>query len=131
MRPASDFTWSRTIAHRSGRHGVGSGPYERCTPLGPIKLTGGPVAAIVVLGDLLVCPVLLLASTGVIGTEPTTRAEETAAWQSAGKLYFGWLAVGATSFAVLRMPKALLAHVSTMLLSPIAPLVLLVSSGLG
>ncbi|MDX3593779.1 hypothetical protein PV749_21905 [Streptomyces sp. ID03-2B] len=89
------------------------------------------MAAIVVLGDLLVCVVLLLASIGVIGTEPTTRAEETAAWQSAGKRYFGWLVVGATSFAVLRMPKALLAHVSTMLLSPIALLVLLVSSGLG
>lgn len=100
-------------------------------PWGQAKLTGGPVAAFVVLGDLLVCAVLLLASMGVVGTEPTTRAEETAAWQSAGKLYFGWLVVGATSFAVLRMPKALLAHVSTMLLSPIALFVLLVSSGLG
>ncbi|MGW2169316.1 hypothetical protein ACWC1C_02155 [Streptomyces sp. NPDC001705] len=89
------------------------------------------MASIVVLGDLLVCAVLLLASIGVVGTEPTTRAEETAAWQSAGKLYLGWLVVGATSFAMLRMPKALLAHVSTMLLSPIALFVLLVSSALG
>ncbi|MGW6713426.1 hypothetical protein ACWF9X_02470 [Streptomyces globisporus] len=91
------------------------------------------MAAITVLGDLLVCAVLLLASIGVIGTEPTTRAEETAAWQSAGQLYVGWLAVGAMSFAVLRMPKALLAHVSTMLLSPMAlfVLLLLLSSGRG
>ncbi|MFI9611135.1 hypothetical protein ACIHCM_05480 [Streptomyces sp. NPDC052023] len=89
------------------------------------------MAAITVLGDLLVCAVLLLASIGVIGTEPTTRAEETAAWQSAGKLYFGWLVVGAASFALLRIPKALLAHVATMLLSPVALFVLLLSSGLG
>ncbi|GFN10203.1 hypothetical protein Smic_87590 [Streptomyces microflavus] len=59
-------------------------------------------------------------------------AEETAAWQSAGQLYFGWLMVGAASFALLRMPKTLLAHVSTMLLSPIAlfVLLLLLASGL-
>ncbi|MFJ1800558.1 hypothetical protein [Streptomyces sp. NPDC088180] len=95
------------------------------------KLADGPAAATVVLGDLLVCAVLLLASIGVIGAEPTTRTEETAAWQSAGKLYLGWLVVGATSFAVLRMPKALLAHVSTMLLSPMALFVLLLSSGSG
>ncbi|MET8443788.1 hypothetical protein ABZV28_23200 [Streptomyces sp. NPDC004981] len=49
-------------------------------PRGQAKLAGGHVAAIVVLVDLLVCAVLLLASVGVIGTEPTTRAEETAAW---------------------------------------------------
>ncbi|WP_371627716.1 hypothetical protein OG245_37000 [Streptomyces sp. NBC_01116] len=95
------------------------------------KLADRPAAAIVVLGDLLVCAVLLLASIGVIGAEPTTRAEETAAWQSAGKLYLGWLVVGATSFAVLRMPKTLLAHVSTMLLSPMALFVLLLASGSG
>ncbi|MCX4657615.1 hypothetical protein OG249_37810 [Streptomyces microflavus] len=101
-------------------------------PWGQAKLAGGHVTAIVVLGDLLVCALLLLASIGVIGTEPTTRAEETAAWQSAGQLYFGWLVVGAASFALLRMPKALLAHVSTMLLSPIAlfVLLLLLASGL-
>ncbi|XVV33670.1 hypothetical protein ACQPXT_05410 [Streptomyces sp. CA-100214] len=85
------------------------------------------MAAIVVLGDLLACAVLLLASIGVIGPEPTTRAEETAAWQSAGKLYFGWLVAGATSFAVLRMPMALIAHLTTMLLSPVALFVLLLS----
>ncbi|WP_261994217.1 hypothetical protein [Streptomyces sp. t39] len=92
-----------------------------------------PVTAIVVLCDVLVCALLLLASIGLIGTEPTTRAEETAAWQSAGQLYFGWLGVGATAFAVFGMPKALLAHVSTMLLSPIAlfVLLLLLSSGVG
>ncbi|MGK3095274.1 hypothetical protein ACG93S_36285 [Streptomyces sp. WAC01490] len=102
-------------------------------PWGHDKLAGGTVAAITVLGDLLVCAVLLLASIGVIGTEPTTRAEETAAWQSAGQLYVGWLVVGATSFAVLRLPKALLAHVLTMLLSPMAlfVLLLLLSSGRG
>ncbi|CAM5239869.1 Integral membrane protein OS=Streptomyces fumanus OX=67302 GN=GCM10018772_10340 PE=4 SV=1 [Streptomyces fumanus] len=88
------------------------------------------MAAIVVLGDLLVCAALLLASIGAIGTEPTTRAEETAAWQSARKLYVGWLVIGAASFAVLRMPKALLAHMSTMLLSPIALFVLLLSPAL-
>lgn len=92
---------------------------------GQAKLAGGQAAAIVALGDLLVCAVLLLASTGVIGTEPTTREEETGAWQSAGQLYFGWLVIGATLFSMLRMPKALLAHVSTMLLSPIALFVLL------
>ncbi|MBU7599411.1 hypothetical protein JGS22_017755 [Streptomyces sp. P38-E01] len=100
-------------------------------PWGQAKLASGPAAAIVVLGDLLVCAVLLLMSIGIIGAEPTTRAEETAAWQSAGKLYFGWLVVGAASFAVLRMPKALLAHVSTMLLSPVALFVLLLSSSPG
>ncbi|MFE0204142.1 hypothetical protein [Streptomyces sp. NPDC058985] len=89
------------------------------------------MAAIVVLGDLIVCAVLLLASIGVIGTEPTSRAEETAAWQSAGRLYFGWLVVGATFFAVLRLPKVLFAHMSTMLLSPIALFVLLLTPGLG
>ncbi|MEU1777710.1 hypothetical protein ABZ804_31800 [Streptomyces sp. NPDC047726] len=102
-------------------------------PWGQAKLAGRHVAAIVVLVDLLVCAVLLLASIGVIGKEPTTRAEETAAWQSAGQLYLGWLVVGATSFALLRMPKALLAHVSTTLLSPMAlfVLLLLLSSGVG
>ncbi|MFC9269050.1 hypothetical protein ACFTXJ_14920 [Streptomyces zhihengii] len=94
-------------------------------PWGQAKLAGGHAAAIVVLGDLLVCAALLLASIGVIGTEPTIREEETAAWQSAGQLYFAWLVIGATSFALLRLPKALLAHVSTMLLSPMALFVLL------
>lgn len=100
-------------------------------PRAQAKLAGGSVAAIVVLGDLLVCAVLLLASIGVIGPEPTSRAEETAAWQSAGRLYFGWLVIGAMSFAVLRMPKVLFAHMSSMLLSPIALFVLLLSSNLG
>lgn len=99
-------------------------------PRVPAKLAGDPAAAIVVLGDLLVCAVLLLVSIGAIGTEPATRAEETAAWQSAGKLYLGWPAAGAAAFAVLRSPKALLAHVSTMLLSPVALFALLVASTL-
>ncbi|RDD91046.1 hypothetical protein DVZ84_02155 [Streptomyces parvulus] len=96
-------------------------------PRARVALAGVPVGAIVVLGDLLVCAVLLLASIGVIGPEPTTRAEETAAWQSAGKLYLGWLVVGVTSFAVLRMPMALIAHLTTMLLSPVALFVLMLS----
>ncbi|WP_420032502.1 hypothetical protein ACN2WE_06690 [Streptomyces sp. cg28] len=95
------------------------------------KLTDRPVAVIAVLGDLLVCAVVLLMSIGVIGHDPATRAEETSAWQSAGKLYAGWLVVGAVSFAVLRMPRALLAHVSTMVLAPVVLIGLVLLPGLG
>ncbi|MBO1332712.1 hypothetical protein [Streptomyces sp. VRA16 Mangrove soil] len=99
-------------------------------PSGQTGRTDRSVAVIVVLGDLLVCVVLLLMSIGAVGSEPTTRAQETAAWHSAGKMYVGCLVVGVASFAVLRMPRALLAHVATMLLSPIAVLALLLLPGL-
>ncbi|MYV50889.1 hypothetical protein [Streptomyces sp. SID2888] len=42
---------------------------------------------------------------GVVGAEPTTRAEETAAWHTAGELYVGLLVL-----AVLGMRRSLLTH---------------------
>ncbi|MEV0694030.1 hypothetical protein [Streptomyces sp. NPDC050388] len=77
-------------------------------------------------GDLLMCGVLLLVAVGVVGAEPTTRAEETAAWHTAGELYVGWLAVGLVFFAVLGMTRSLLTHVAMMLISPVLLVLLMI-----
>ncbi|AJE41734.1 hypothetical protein [Streptomyces nodosus] len=54
---------------------------------------------------------------GVVGAEPITRAEETAAWHTAGELYVGWLGVRLLVLAVLGLGRSLLTHVAMMLIS--------------
>ncbi|MFB7738795.1 hypothetical protein ACFC08_31280 [Streptomyces sp. NPDC056112] len=76
--------------------------------------------------DLLMCGVLLLMAVGVVGAEPTTREEETAAWHSACVLYAGWLAVGLVLFALLGMTRSLLTHVAMMLISPVLLVALMI-----
>ncbi|MEU6841831.1 hypothetical protein ABZ930_08170 [Streptomyces sp. NPDC046716] len=83
--------------------------------------------AVVGVADLLLCCVLLLMSVGVVGPEPTTRAEETSAWHSAAGLYLGWLVIGAVLFLALRMTRSLLAHVAMMILSPVLAFLLILS----
>ncbi|MFI7008473.1 hypothetical protein [Streptomyces sp. NPDC050145] len=82
------------------------------------RLTPGTVAALVAVGDLLVCGVLLLVGLGSIGAAPTTGAEESAAWESAGWLYAGWLVGGLVLFAALWRTLGALVHVAAMLVSP-------------
>ncbi|MDQ1035265.1 hypothetical protein QFZ75_001681 [Streptomyces sp. V3I8] len=95
-------------------------------PWAQARLTDKTVSVIVGVGDLLMCGVLLLMSIGVLGAEPTTGAEETAAWHRAGELYVGWLLGGTILFAVSGMTRSLLAHVAMMLMSPVIVFVLMV-----
>ncbi|MFJ8935079.1 hypothetical protein ACIRL0_05085 [Streptomyces sp. NPDC102365] len=96
------------------------------SPWAQVRLIDRTVYVFVGAGDLLLCGVLLLMAIGVVGAEPTTGAEETAAWRNAGELYVGWLSGGAVLLAVLGMKRSLLAHVVAMLMSPVIVFLLLV-----
>ncbi|MBE1597909.1 MULTISPECIES: hypothetical protein [Streptomyces] len=65
-------------------------------------------------GNVLLCCVLL------------TRAEETAAWQLAGRILGWWLLGGLALFPVLGLTRALVVHLTTMIATPPALFTLVV-----
>ncbi|WP_240466669.1 hypothetical protein [Streptomyces sp. S5] len=73
-------------------------------------------AAFAVVGDLLLCCVVLWWM--VAGAGATTREEETASWILGAKVYGIWLAAGLVLFAGAGLPRTLLGHLATMLLTP-------------
>ncbi|MZD21190.1 hypothetical protein GTY82_28875 [Streptomyces sp. SID5476] len=77
-------------------------------------------------GNVLLCCVLLLVAVGVLFVEPVTRAEETAAWQLAGRIYGWWLLGGLVLFPVLGLTRALVVHLATMIATPPALFTLVV-----
>ncbi|MGW0842489.1 hypothetical protein ACWD26_20455 [Streptomyces sp. NPDC002787] len=70
-------------------------------------------------GDVLLCGVLLLMAVGALFVEPTTRAEETEAWHSAGRIYLYWLVGGLVLFPVLRLTRTLVVHLTAMIVTPV------------
>jgi hypothetical protein len=66
------------------------------------------------------CCALLLVAVGALFVEPATRAEETAAWHLAGRIYGWWFLGGLVLFPVLGMTRALAVHLTTMIATPAA-----------
>ncbi|MFJ4517771.1 hypothetical protein [Streptomyces sp. NPDC088816] len=85
-----------------------------------------PVAVIAGVGNMLLCGVLFVMMIGgLLGFEATTREEETAARILGGQIFGCWLAGGLMLFSVLGMTRALFSHLGTMLLTPIALVLIL------
>ncbi|MFE7763112.1 hypothetical protein [Streptomyces sp. NPDC057438] len=82
-------------------------------------LDGRPVVGVVVGAvNVLLCCVLLLVAVGVLFVEPVTRAEETAAWHLAGRIYGWWFLGGLVLFPVLGMVRTSAVHLTTMIATP-------------
>ncbi|MDX3522312.1 hypothetical protein [Streptomyces scabiei] len=80
---------------------------------------GRGVAGVVVgVGNVLLCCVLLLVAVGVLFVEPATRAEETAAWHLAGRIYGWWFLGGLVLLPALGMTRTLAVHLATMIAAP-------------
>jgi hypothetical protein len=74
--------------------------------------------AVVGVGNVLLCCVLLLVAVGVLFVEPATRAEETAAWQLAGRIYGCWFLGGLVLLPALGMTRTSAVHLATMIGAP-------------
>ncbi|MDX3645477.1 hypothetical protein [Streptomyces sp. MB09-02B] len=79
-------------------------------------------------GNVLLCGVLLLVAVGALFVQPTTRAEETDAWQLAGRIYGCWLLGGLVLFPVLRMTRTWAVHLATMIVTPVVMFALVMLS---
>ncbi|MEU3597925.1 hypothetical protein ABZ714_04220 [Streptomyces sp. NPDC006798] len=73
------------------------------------------VAGLVVMGNPLLCGWLFLM---IIGTGLSDGQDADAAQRLAGQVYLGWLAGGLLLFAVLRLPRAAISHLVSLLLPP-------------
>ncbi|MFF9776145.1 hypothetical protein ACF1HJ_21100 [Streptomyces sp. NPDC013978] len=79
-------------------------------------------------GNVVLCCVLLLVAIGALFVEPTTRAEETAAGQLAGRIHGSWFLGGLVLFPVLRMTRTWVVHLATMIVTPVVLFALVVLS---
>ncbi|WP_338899770.1 hypothetical protein WBG99_32505 [Streptomyces sp. TG1A-60] len=90
-----------------------TGPWRRA------RQADRSTAVAVGVGDVLLCSVLCLTMIGATPFfEPTTREQETAAWQATVPLFGVWLVGGLMLFGVLGMPRTALSHLLAMLLPP-------------